>query len=378
MNLIPRMVPWMNWDEWDNVRSLLWSEQTSEILKAMEIIKMWRLRGKLPHAIESTYQLMEIKLLSRMGSSEKLCMPQRSQMELRNLSCLAIIRTVNSLVDPSQQGVYAESIYNIANRIGLPGWIVEMRHDATHNGMPSLALLQHGCSELLDWLNEHYWTSQQKYITELSMLCLPTAAGEEIPFASHSNSFDASSTFLADINIPLMIENVIFSPRNKTDDLLVRCRLWDDEIANIAVSFPQFIHSLVFRIVVALMDNIENPATLESIQEVTNRGILWLRHLISEFPKTTSSSINIENLSSAVLYRLKKIELPPDISNEFLIIQELLSSRYPDTSDIEILKHNDTTEFIERDASFPMWPIGLMPGSCHTNFTSISHVEETS
>lgn len=43
-------------------------------------------------------------------------------------------------------GVFAESIYGLAASIGLPGWFVELRHDATHNQVRVDTLLSYSSS----------------------------------------------------------------------------------------------------------------------------------------------------------------------------------------------------------------------------------------
>ena len=53
-----------------------------------------------------------------------------------------MIRFVNGLVDPLQQGVFARPIYVLAAQIGLPAWIVELRHRSTHEDLPSLEVLR--------------------------------------------------------------------------------------------------------------------------------------------------------------------------------------------------------------------------------------------
>jgi ribosomal biogenesis protein LAS1 len=55
---------------------------------------------------------------------------------------------VNGLVDPLQVGTYARSIASIATQLGLPLWLVEMRHAATHEDLPSLALLRDAAKEV--------------------------------------------------------------------------------------------------------------------------------------------------------------------------------------------------------------------------------------
>ncbi len=49
---------------------------------------------------------------------------------------------MNAVVEPSQKGVIAESVRDIAKSIGLPENLVELRHLATHGALPSLSLLR--------------------------------------------------------------------------------------------------------------------------------------------------------------------------------------------------------------------------------------------
>lgn len=45
----------------------------------------------------------------------------------------------------------------IAEEIGIPDWLVDLRHDATHCSLPSLEILEAGCNLALTWLQSHYW-----------------------------------------------------------------------------------------------------------------------------------------------------------------------------------------------------------------------------
>jgi ribosomal biogenesis protein LAS1 len=71
-----------------------------------------------------------------------------SPVVLRQAYALAIIRLVNGLVDPLQQGVYARPISSIAAQIGLPSWLVELRHAATHEDLPSMHLLREAATQV--------------------------------------------------------------------------------------------------------------------------------------------------------------------------------------------------------------------------------------
>lgn len=71
---------------------------------------------------------------------------QISELEKRMIYSLAIIRFVNGLVDAGQTSTYAQSVSVIANRMKLPPSLVEIRHEATHNQLPSIYSLRSATS----------------------------------------------------------------------------------------------------------------------------------------------------------------------------------------------------------------------------------------
>lgn len=83
---------------------------------------------------------------------------------------MSLVRAVNGLVDPSQQGYFADSVMSIASKIGLPTWLVDLRHDATHSHLPSLSLLRSGAVNLLMWYRVHYWAKQEAFLQDQSQL----------------------------------------------------------------------------------------------------------------------------------------------------------------------------------------------------------------
>jgi hypothetical protein len=75
-------------------------------------------------------------------------------------------------VEPNQQGYYAESVLTLAQRAGIPSWIVELRHEATHKHLPSLSVLRSAAQFLLQWYREHYWDPQYEFIRSSTFLCM--------------------------------------------------------------------------------------------------------------------------------------------------------------------------------------------------------------
>lgn len=95
-----------------------------------------------------------------------------SRLSLRQGYANALLRMVNGLVDPLQLGAYARSIASIAAQLGLPLWLVELRHAATHEDLPSLEVLREGARQVIPsihipfltqriqsmaWLFHNYW-----------------------------------------------------------------------------------------------------------------------------------------------------------------------------------------------------------------------------
>lgn len=97
----------------------------------------------LPHALESTLSILTARLIDTSAMQQN-----PSWLSLRQNYAAAIIRMVNGLVDPLQAGAYARSIASIAAQLGLPSWLVELRHAATHEDLPSLEMLREASREV--------------------------------------------------------------------------------------------------------------------------------------------------------------------------------------------------------------------------------------
>lgn len=118
------------------------------IESALAIVRLWLHRGSCPQAIEATAVLLQCVCLDATHAPE---------LAVRTSYAMALTRFVNSVVDSFQTGMYAQSIGAIAERIGLPLWLVQVRHSATHEELPSLDVAREACEAALAWLDEHYW-----------------------------------------------------------------------------------------------------------------------------------------------------------------------------------------------------------------------------
>jgi ribosomal biogenesis protein LAS1 len=113
-------------------------------------LSTWKAITSLPHALESTLSLLVVIV----QDNAPILAP--SHLSLRQSYSAAIIRLVNGLVDPLQLGAYARSIASIANQLGLPPWIVELRHAATHEDLPSIELLREAARDVRDLTSPFY------------------------------------------------------------------------------------------------------------------------------------------------------------------------------------------------------------------------------
>lgn len=140
----------------------------------------------------------------------------RGDNELRLSYALCVVRAVNGLVDPQQQSYFAGSVLALAAKIGIPGWIVELRHDATHSDLPSLSVLRHAVQTILAWYDVNYWRRQAEYLRSISVsiqrhsLANEEASniGSEADGANEKKSLAVSS--FSHIVIPQLVNDVAF------------------------------------------------------------------------------------------------------------------------------------------------------------------------
>lgn len=80
---------------------------------------------------------------------------------------MAICRFVNGFVDTAQRGQFAAPIHRLAEQLGIPLYMVEIRHDVTHGRLPSLSYLRLAAKDALRWLGVHYWGPQAMLLENL-------------------------------------------------------------------------------------------------------------------------------------------------------------------------------------------------------------------
>ena len=123
-------------------------------------------RCRVPHSVEASASLIEIELTRDLvGEPTLVASSVRSDEELRLMYSMSILRFVNGIVDSGQQAKFATPVSLLAEKAALPSSLVDIRHAATHNQLPSLPNLKHASQQALEWLRTCYWGTQSEKLT---------------------------------------------------------------------------------------------------------------------------------------------------------------------------------------------------------------------
>ncbi|KAJ4308960.1 hypothetical protein N0V84_011777 [Fusarium piperis] len=123
--------------------------------QAVARVSMWMQRGNCPHMVESTALLMAAMLSDGEAAAGENA--ASSAYAIRAAYSAAFSRFVTGLLDGHQDKLRKQSMYSIAKTIGLPATFVELRHQSTHEQLPSLAKLRTAAKKALAWIWDYYW-----------------------------------------------------------------------------------------------------------------------------------------------------------------------------------------------------------------------------
>ncbi|CAI5660396.1 unnamed protein product [Oreochromis niloticus] len=147
------VVPWLNKAEWDQVRDYLFSMDSSQQRFALERISAWRARctDSFPLTVESTAYLVRCQMRDRSG--------QLTGEDLIMMYAMALVKFVN-LTLQSRQRRRGKPLRQLARKLNIPDWVVDLRHAILHHKFPSLKLCRKGCKVVLEWLQQEFWSRQ--------------------------------------------------------------------------------------------------------------------------------------------------------------------------------------------------------------------------
>ncbi|XP_003617221.2 LOW QUALITY PROTEIN: pre-rRNA-processing protein las1 [Medicago truncatula] len=161
-----KLVPWLNWNEWLFVRDSLFSDSPNSFSDALKRISVWRTRGCLPELIDITAIFLEIQHMDPFFRQDLSNDGSVSEQILINLYSVASMRIVNAVAKNAEKSRKKEytTIAAAADEKGLPRMLVDIRHEVSHRGLPSLKLARISSIKALDWLKSNYWEPQSKAI----------------------------------------------------------------------------------------------------------------------------------------------------------------------------------------------------------------------
>ncbi|CDZ98443.1 Nuclear protein involved in cell morphogenesis and cell surface growth [Phaffia rhodozyma] len=151
---MPRKVPWRSLDELAQVQGWIFDNEhdTQARQQGLNRLKTW------VHLHPSTHPIAISSALSLLSSLSLLTtVPRPDPHSIRLSLAASLVRFINTLVDPYQTGQFARPIAMISAELGIPGWLVELRHAGTHENLPSLEVLTEGSQEALNYLNVSFF-----------------------------------------------------------------------------------------------------------------------------------------------------------------------------------------------------------------------------
>lgn len=149
---------WFSYDEFLAVFSDLFSSQSNNSLGSLCV---WaaRLGNKLPVASECTYSLI--------ASQRALLNEKIPSSDAISRAASSLTRALFLLTERQQQQrapFHAEDnartplpLHVLAEELGVPEWVVEIRHDSVHGRLPSRPLLLRATQLIIDAVRRNYW-----------------------------------------------------------------------------------------------------------------------------------------------------------------------------------------------------------------------------
>ena len=144
-------------------------DEHAQLQLAFRRVAVWRghsPRGRLSHAVDMTAGLASLLLND---AERTTCLNKNTcnnPYQLRNSYSTLLLRSVNGLADTyrHQRKSSLLSVSHCCAQAGLPLWIVDIRHDASHNDLPSLGLCRIGAIESLRFWKTRYWDTLESKV----------------------------------------------------------------------------------------------------------------------------------------------------------------------------------------------------------------------
>ncbi|CAH0546838.1 unnamed protein product [Brassicogethes aeneus] len=150
------LVPWFNSAEWHYVYSLVNSNKKENLVEALQLLHIWKIRTPLLSAgIEGT-----LILLDALGTD----LEQLTEEQIKQIYALSLMRFLNvCATNNDKQGKFTKTMADS----DLPKWLINIRHDVAHNHkLPDLNILDLALTICFNWVKYNYWESQKDKIVD--------------------------------------------------------------------------------------------------------------------------------------------------------------------------------------------------------------------
>ncbi|CAD5234694.1 unnamed protein product [Bursaphelenchus xylophilus] len=142
--------------EWNIVKNNLTTDNIPVLQDVLEVLNMWEFRSDplTPIVIRLTKLVVNGILFDMSNQDSNHNMSYNKQM----IYSTVMIRFVNYLneICQSEDGPLT-SVVAATSKIGIPPWIVQMRHSVAHADLPTLNELRNGVLFCRNWLWEMHW-----------------------------------------------------------------------------------------------------------------------------------------------------------------------------------------------------------------------------
>lgn len=298
-----KVVPWTCFEEWSYVMTCLYSEDDKEVRRGYEMVRLWAWRGRIPTAVEATGNLsiLRLDLNARLGSffstDTDECDDDRHNTDdlhtLQLASTMALVRFVNEMVDPGQKGSYALPITRLAEQIGLPRNLVDLRHSGTHDELPSLGVIQLALDQSLTWLRHNYWEPGLTWRSNFAIKC--SEALEKIKSDLTEFNEKASKISEADVPPPEVQRTrklkIVAKALNTIEHLQLSHRI-QDEFCSVLFDFS--LETEGFGLILECLSNWTAGQIVDRMYKSASSRRAIIEFITSQFPNRAEPSVTIE------------------------------------------------------------------------------------
>uniref|UniRef100_A0AC34QPD1 LAS1-like protein n=1 Tax=Panagrolaimus sp. JU765 TaxID=591449 RepID=A0AC34QPD1_9BILA len=141
--------------EWNLVKNTF-RKNGQDLKIATDILDMWKARqGNETYLVfQITDHLLTLDRLDDMTD-------RRDSLQVKTLVnnyCTVLIRVINYINELCQAEMAGATIAAAVKTVGIPEWVVELRHDASHKLMPKMCMLRRATCFIRGWLWTRYWS----------------------------------------------------------------------------------------------------------------------------------------------------------------------------------------------------------------------------